>query len=73
MSPPTGRIPMAIAALAITFGHSALSAAENTTDVLAKAGRTDPFRVPDGTIEDLQKYIEGLKNLQPSSSLRPAM
>ncbi len=33
----------------------------------------DLFAVPDGTIEELQKYIEGLNKIQPSSSLRPAV
>ena len=33
----------------------------------------DPFEVPDGTIEELQKYIDGLNKIQPSSSLRPAV
>ena len=34
--------------------------------------KEDPFDVPEGTIEELQKYIEGLNKIQPSSSLRPA-
>ncbi len=38
-----------------------------------KATRTDPFVVPDGTIEELQTYIDGLNKIQPSSSLRPAV
>ena len=29
--------------------------------------------MPDGTIEELQKYIDGLNKIQPSSSLRPAV
>ena len=39
-----------------------------------QAGRTaekDPFAVPDGTIDELRKYIDGLSKIQPSSSLRP--
>ncbi len=39
----------------------------------SKAAEKDPFDVPDGTIEELQKYIEGLNKIQPSSSLRPAV
>ncbi len=31
----------------------------------------DPFVVPDGTIDDLQRFIDGLSSVQPSSSLRP--
>ena len=62
---------MAALSIAVWIGTS--HAADNTTDVLFKAAEKDPFRVPDGTIEDLQKYIEGLRSLQPSSSLRPAM
>jgi len=38
-----------------------------------KAAENDPFEVPDGTIEELQKYIDGLNKIQPSSSLRPAV
>src|SRR4051794_37738987 len=30
-----------------------------------------PFAVPDGTIDELQKFIDGLSAIQPSSSLRP--
>jgi thiol-disulfide isomerase/thioredoxin len=72
MSRLTCGILTAVAALAITLGHSALRAAENKTDTAPKAAEKDPFRVPDGTIEELQKYIDGLKSLQPSSSLRPS-
>ena len=39
----------------------------------SKAAEKDPFEVPDGTIEELQKYIDGLNKIQPSSSLRPAV
>ena len=39
----------------------------------AKPVEKDPFEVPDGTIEELQKYIDGLNKIQPSSSLRPAV
>ena len=39
----------------------------------SKAAEKDPFVVPDGTIEELQKYIDGLNKIQPSSSLRPAV
>ena len=39
----------------------------------SKTAEKDPFEVPDGTIEELQKYIEGLNKIQPSSSLRPAV
>ncbi len=60
---------MALAILARSRSH----AADNKTDAAAKAADKDPFRVPDGTIEELQKYIDGLKSLQPSSSLRPAV
>ncbi len=38
-----------------------------------KAAEKDPFEVPDGTIEELQKYIGGLNHIQPSSSLRPGL
>ena len=36
-------------------------------------GGKDPFDVPDGGIEELHKYIDGLNKIQPSSSLRPAV
>ena len=62
-------ILMALAALFVSIANSA----DSKTDAPFKAAEKDPFRVPDGTIEDLQKYIEGLKALQPSSSLRPAV
>jgi thiol-disulfide isomerase/thioredoxin len=39
----------------------------------SKAADKDPFIVPDGTIEELQRYIDGLNKIQPSSSLRPAV
>ena len=39
----------------------------------SKAAEKDPFEVPEGTIEELQKYIDGLNRIQPSSSLRPAV
>ena len=48
-------------------GNSAKPAHEN------KATGKDPFEVPEGTIEELQKYIDGLNKIQPSSSLRPAV
>ncbi len=38
-----------------------------------KAAEKDPFEVPDGTIEELQKYISVLNQIQPSSSLRPGL
>ena len=38
-----------------------------------KAAEKDPFQVPDGTIEELQKYVDGLNRIRPSSSLRPAI
>jgi thiol-disulfide isomerase/thioredoxin len=59
----------AVAALFISFAR----ADEPKPDAAAKSVETDPFRVPDGSIDDLQKYIDGLKSLQPSSSLRPAV
>ena len=37
------------------------------------AAPKDPFEVPDGSIEELQRYIAGLNVVQPSSSLRPAL
>ena len=37
----------------------------------AKAAGKDPFNVPEGTINKLQKYIGGLNQIQPTSSLRP--
>jgi thiol-disulfide isomerase/thioredoxin len=61
----------ALAALLIA-GHWTSLAADATSSSAAKPADGDPFRVPDGTIEDLQKYIDGLKNLAPPSSLRPA-
>ena len=73
MSRLTCGILTALAALSITFAHSALIAAADKADAAAKAGDKDPFRVPDGTIEELQKYIDGLKSLQPSSSQRLAV
>ena len=39
----------------------------------SKAVEKDPFEVPNGTIEELQKYINGLNKIHPSSSLRPAV
>ncbi|MEI8374398.1 MAG: TlpA disulfide reductase family protein [Planctomycetota bacterium] len=39
----------------------------------SKAADKDPFDVPNGTIEELQKYIDGLNKIHPSSSLRPAV
>ncbi len=64
---------LTVAALSITLAYATSHAADNKTDAALKAAEKDPFRVPDGTIEDLQQYIEGLKSLQPSSSLRPAV
>jgi peroxiredoxin len=38
----------------------------------ANPGDKGPFDVPDGSIEELQKYIEDLSKLQPSSGLKQA-
>jgi thiol-disulfide isomerase/thioredoxin len=38
-----------------------------------KPDAADPFQVPDGSIEVLQKYIDGLSKLHPSSSLPQAV
>ena len=73
MSRLTGGILPALAALAIGLGCAAAYAADNETAAPLSAAEKDPLRVPDGTIEDLQKYIDGLRSLQPSSSLRPAL
>ena len=66
-----GGILTALAALAVAIGPLSPRAAAKT-DGTPKLTDNDPFRVPDGTIDELQKYIEGLKNLPPPSSLRPA-
>jgi thiol-disulfide isomerase/thioredoxin len=42
-------------------------------DVGVKSTESNPFEVPDGSIEDLQKYIEGLSKLHPSSGLPQAV
>jgi thiol-disulfide isomerase/thioredoxin len=60
------------AVLLLAAGHSPCRAAEPNPDTRPKTADDDPFRVPDGTVEELQKYLEGLKNLPPPSSLRPA-
>ncbi|MGO9109230.1 MAG: TlpA family protein disulfide reductase [Thermoguttaceae bacterium] len=52
-------------------GDSSKSAAKLVDG--SKAAEERPFEVPDGSIEELQKYIDGLKKIQPSSSLRPAV
>jgi len=61
-----------LAALLLIAGPSASFAAEGKLKGGPPAAESDPFCVPDGSIEELQKYIEGLKALKPSSSLRPA-
>ncbi len=71
--PLTFGILPALAALSIAVWNGTSHAADNEAAAPLKATQKDPFRVPDGTIEDLQKYIDGLRSLQPSSSLRPAM
>ncbi len=60
----------ALVVLSIAVRQPASLAAE--TAALRETGNGDPFRVPDGTVEELQKYIDALKNLPPPSSLRPA-
>jgi peroxiredoxin len=63
----SGRVPAAvIIALVLAWPSFSLAA-----DAASKAAAKDPFQVPDGTIEELQKYIDGLNKIQPSSSLRP--
>ena len=62
----------AVPTLAIALAYATSHAADTNSGVPLKSAEKDPFQVPDGTIEDLQKYIEGLRSLQPSSSLRPA-
>jgi thiol-disulfide isomerase/thioredoxin len=69
MSRLTCGILAAVAALSIAVAN----ADEPKTDATFKTAEKDPFNVPNGTIEELQKYIEGLKSLQPSSNLRPAV
>ena len=73
MSRLTCGIVSTVAALSIAVWNASSHAADNETDASLKAAEKDPFRVPDGSIEDLQKYIEGLKSLQPSSSRRPEL
>jgi thiol-disulfide isomerase/thioredoxin len=72
MSRLTFGVLTAVAALSIALGQTRANAFDKS-DAATKAADKDHFRVPDGTIEELQKYIEGLKSLQPSSSLRPAV
>jgi thiol-disulfide isomerase/thioredoxin len=69
MSRLTCGILTILAALSVAF----CSAGEPKTDNTSKPPDKDPFRVPNGTIEELQEYIDGLKSLQPSSSLRTAV
>jgi peroxiredoxin len=63
---------MGLAAIAISALPSVSYAANATTNAGPKAAANDPFRVPDGTADELQKYIERLKRLSPPSSPRPS-
>ena len=65
-------IVVAIALSNLNSGQSICRAADAKPSGGEKAAEVDPFRVPDGTIEELQRYIERLKLLKSSSSLRPA-
>ena len=65
-------IALASASSAAVGDEKARQSAANPPQDRRAAGK-DPFEVPDGTIEELQKYIEGLNKIQPSSSLRPAI
>jgi peroxiredoxin len=68
----------ALAATLLVAGRSVSAAANGSAGAPAQRvggpqpADNDPFRVPDGTADELQKYIEGLKRLPPPSSLRPA-
>jgi len=76
---PSGGILAAIS-LVVVLAWPLPSAAtdEDANKPAAKPGQESPaaekegLEVPEGTIEELQKYIEGLNRIQPSSSLRPA-
>jgi thiol-disulfide isomerase/thioredoxin len=62
----------ALAAFALACGQSTSRAADANPAGSPKSLVHDPFHVPDGTADELQRYIEGLKRLPPPSSLRPA-
>ena len=61
----------ALAATLLAAGRSISLAGNNAPSGGPKSAGNDPFRVPDGTADELQKYIEGLKRISPPSSLRP--
>jgi len=76
----SGSILSAIAAVVIlAWQGSFVVADENAKKFIVKPAQDsktterDPFEVPNGTIEELQKYIDGLNKIHPSSSLRPAV
>lgn len=72
MSRFASAILLGLAAFAVSAGYSASRAATADTSGGQKSAANDPFRVPDGTADQLQKYIEGLKRMPPPSSPRPA-
>jgi len=63
----------------VAWAWSSVPAEKNAEKPRANPGEVDkslekdPFDVPDGSIEELQAYINGLIKIQPSSSLRPAV
>jgi thiol-disulfide isomerase/thioredoxin len=69
---PSSAAIAALAAILLAAGQSIAFAANADTNGGAKSAGNDPFRVPDGTADELQKYIEHLKRISPPSSLRPA-
>jgi len=73
------RFILAAIALGLELSPPCLVAADDENserpgaNPVPEESKTDknPFVVPDGTIDELQKYIEGLNRIQPSSSLHP--
>jgi peroxiredoxin len=74
-----GILTAIVLAVLLAWPWSSFAAEDGNGKALAKPAEEnktageDPFAVPDGTIEELQKYIDGLNKIQPSSSLRPAV
>jgi len=72
----SGNIP-AVLAFLIAFAWPTMTVAADGKPAKppqeSKPAEKDPFEVPDGTIDELQKYIEGLSRIHPSSSLRQAV
>ena len=60
---PSSTARAALAAILLAAGHSISLAANSNTAGDPKSAGSDPFRVPDGTADDLQKYIENLESV----------